>query len=397
MLKLIKDLQIDRKQVFDTIQKQGPISKGNIQLRTNLKLTTLNRVINELEVKKLILDYTTGESTGGRKPKLYDVNYSGFYVVGIDISRTYTQIVLTNLKMMLLKEKRFAMDEGYSAEKTLDKIIYTIYSFINELKIDKEQIVGLGIGTVGPLDRKKGKLLNPINFPGDNWNSISIKEYLKNKLEIPIIIDNGANTAALGEYFYGEGKGYDNIAYINCGIGIRTGVITSGKIIRAINDREDAFGHMVIDIDGEPCYCGNYGCVESYSSIYSIVKKFKDELKKERITFVKKDIREINFLDIFIAADEGDIVARDVVTNSALLFGAAIANYINLLNPQLIILSGPSIYNSHLFYKISTETALKRINNANTNIRFSKGGYFKENAIALGAASMVVETCLGKL
>ena len=397
MLKIIKSLQIERKQVFDIIQKQGPISKGNVQLMTNLKLTTLNRIINDLEAKNLILDYSTGESTGGRKPKLYDVNYSGFYIIGLDISRTYTQIVLTNLKMMILKEKRFAMDESHSAEKTLNTVIDIIYSFLDELKINKGQIVGLGIGTVGPLDRKKGKILNPINFSGCNWNNISIKEYLENKLEFPIIIDNGANTAVLGEYFYGEGKGYDNIAYINCGIGIRTGVITSGKIIRAINDREDAFGHMVIDIDGEPCYCGNYGCVESYSSIYSIVKKFKNDLKRGKTTSIKKTIEEINFLDIFVAADEGDVVARDIISNSALVFGASLANYINLLNPQLIILSGPSIYNSQLFYEVCTETAIKRINTSSVNIKFSKGGYFKENAIALGAASMVVEVCLDKV
>jgi predicted NBD/HSP70 family sugar kinase len=154
---------------------------------------------------------------------------------------------------------------------------------------------------------------------------------------------------------------------------------------------------MVIDIDGELCYCGNYGCVESYSSINSIVKKFKSELKKGKTTSIKKNIEEINFEDIFLAAGEGDIVARDVVTNSALVFGVCLANYINLLNPQLIILSGPSIYNSQLFYEVCAETAVTRINAINTNIKFSKGGYFKENAMALGAAAMVMETCLDKL
>jgi predicted NBD/HSP70 family sugar kinase len=101
-----------------------------------------------------------------------------------------------------------------------------------------------------------------------------------------VIIDNGANMAALAEYIYGEGKGSDNLAYINCGMGIRTGSISSGTVVRTINGTEDAFGHMVIDVDGELCSCGNYGCVECYSSIPAIVGKFARELKKGRVTAV---------------------------------------------------------------------------------------------------------------
>lgn len=394
MIKLLEGLQQDRKEVFNIIQKQGPLSKQNIQLITNLKLTTLNRIIYDLQSKELITEESLGESTGGRKPTLYNVNSSKFYIIGVDISRTYTQIVFANSKMQILKESKFLMDEDYSAEITLNKIVETINGFINKLKINKNQILGVGIGAVGPLDREKGVLLTPVNFIGDNWQNLAMKDILENKLGLPIIIDNGANCAVLGEYFYGSGKGFENIAYINCGVGIRTGVISSGKIIRTINDREDAFGHMVIDIDGEACYCGNYGCVESYSSIHSIIKKFKGELKEGKVSLLKKNLEDINYFDVFREANKGDIVAREVITNSAIIFGTALANYINLLNHKLVILSGPTVYISEIFYNISTETALLKINSANVNIKFSKGGNFKETAIAIGAAAMVLENLI---
>lgn len=175
-------------------------------------------------------------------------------------------------------------------------------------------------------------------------------------------------------------------------MGIRTGVITAGTIIRAVNDREDAFGHMVIDIDGRECYCGNRGCVESYSSIYSILKEFKIKSIKENKSYIRKDLDSFDYKDVFRLANEGETLSKEVVSNSAIVFGTALANYINLLNPQLVILSGPTIYNSDIFYKLSTEVAIEKINAANANIKFSKGGYFKEYTMAVGAAAMIMES-----
>jgi predicted NBD/HSP70 family sugar kinase len=394
MIKILKELQQDRKEIFNLIQKKGQLSKQSIQLLTNLKLTTLNRIINDLLSKELIVEDSIGESTGGRKPTLYNVNSTKFYIIGIDISRTYTQVVVTNLRMQILKESRFLMEETYSSKQILEHIAEVTNCVLNELMINKDQILGIGVSAVGPLDREKGVLLNPINFEGENWSNISIKEELENIFNLPVTIDNGANSAVVAEYFYGSGKGLDNIVCINCGIGIRTGVITSGRIIRSINDREDAFGHMIIDIEGKSCYCGNYGCVESYASIPSIVKDFKEELKIRNVSLINKNIDKITYLDVFDAADKGDIAAKAVMTDSALVFGTALANYINLLNPQLIILSGPTVYKSEIFYKVAAETALKKINSRGANIKFSKGGCFKEFAMAIGAAAMVVEASL---
>ncbi|MFL0246858.1 ROK family protein [Candidatus Clostridium stratigraminis] len=396
MTKVLENLLYDRKKIFNIIQKNGPLSKQGIQLLANFKLTTLNRIINDLLSKELIIEDSFGESTGGRKPILYNVNSTKFYILGIDISRTYTQVVITNLRMQILKENRFFADEGYSSKKILHHIVEVIDKLFNELSISKEQVLGIGISLVGPLDREKGIMLIPINFNAENWNEISFKKELEDIYKLPLTIDNGANAAVLAEYYYGSGKGFDNIAYINCGVGIRTGTITSGRIIRTINDREDAFGHMVIDIDGKRCYCGNKGCVESYASIPSIVKEFKGELIRGKLSLLNKSLEEITYLDVFNACSHGDTTSKEVIANAALVFGTALSNYINLLNPQLIILSGPIINNSEFYYMISTETALKKVNSKNASVKFSKGGFFKEYAMAVGAAALVVENSLNQ-
>jgi len=135
------------------------------------------------------------------------------------------------------------------------------------LKIDRKKLIGIGIGTVGPLNRASGVMINPANFEAPGWSNVPFKAMLAEKTGLPVIIDNGANAAVLAETLFGAGKGLKDVVYLNCGIGIRTGVISSGTIVRTINDAEDAFGHMVIDVDGETCICGNSGCIETYSSI----------------------------------------------------------------------------------------------------------------------------------
>ncbi|MDK2810474.1 MAG: hypothetical protein PWR27_1183 [Petroclostridium sp.] len=388
-------LNKESRTVFSLIQKKGPLTKSELLLITKMKLTSLNRFMQPLEDKKLIVQVGIGESTGGRKPVVYDVNPLQYYVIGIDISRTYTQIVISNLKMEILNQQQFTMTQSFTPEKTAKAISHIIKNMLGQLSIDRSMILGAGVGTIGPLDRKKGIILNPKNFAAPGWVNVPIKQILEQELQLPVVIDNGANTAVLAESLFGCGKDFENIAYFNCGIGIRTGAISGGTIVRTINDAEDAFGHMVIDVDGELCSCGNYGCVEAYSSILSITNKFMSAIKKGRTSIISKPLETIGYIDICNAAEKKDELARETIINAATILGTGLANYINLLSPDLVILSGPLVKHSELFYEVCTQVAIKKYYLKQENkMVFSKGGDFKDNAIAVGAAAAVVEQIL---
>ncbi|HEY5563552.1 MAG TPA: ROK family protein [Clostridiaceae bacterium] len=380
-------LKPEEKRIFNLLQKKNDMSKSEILLETKMKLTTLNNVMNPLEEEQLIVQKYIGESSGGRKPIIYDINICKFYIIGIDISRLYSQVVITNLKMEILFKEMFYMDESYSPEETVRRIVEIINKAYIDLRLDVIKLLGIGLGTVGPLDIKNGVITSAINFFAPGWSNTPIKVMLEEKLKCPVIIENGANSAVVGEYFYGIGKELQNIAYFNCGVGIRTGTISSGKLIRTINDEEDAFGHMIVDIHGEKCKCGNIGCIEGYSSINAIVKNFSNAIDK-RAT-------EVKYKDICIAAEAGNSLAKKVITEAAIIMGTGLVNYINLLNPSLVILSGPLIMNSKLFYEVSIKTALDKLySDKGKRVTFSRGGYFMENAISIGAAALVIEKYL---
>jgi predicted NBD/HSP70 family sugar kinase len=381
------------KMVLKLLQEYGPFTKGQLIQLTKMKLSTLNRAMQPLIDDNLIAESEDGQSTGGRRPALYDVNPDRYYIIGVDISRTYIQIVITNLKVQIVSQKLH--EQCYSPGMTVKLVSHSISEMLKQLSIDKNSILGIGAGTVGPLDREKGIMTTPQYFPTNDWINVPLKDMLEEETGFPTFIDNGANTAVLAERLFGMGKGQDSMAYFNCGIGIRTGAINSGNIIRTKNNAEDVFGHMVVDVDGERCNCGNYGCIECYSSIYSITRKFVSELKKGRVSSIPKALEEIDYVDICNYAEGKDMLAKEVIENAAVIFGVGLANYINLINPQLVILSGPLIKHSDLFYTISTQTALKRIYPKNENkVSFSKGGFFGDYSMSVGATVVVMEEML---
>lgn len=359
------------KYIFDIVQKKGPITKNELIDKTKIKLTTLNRDIQNLIDKKIIVETDTGKSTGGRKPSLYDVNPSEFYIIGIDISRTYTKIVITNLKLKIIEER--LLSHEYKIENISEITPTSIKDLCTKLHIQKSSIIGIGIGIV------------------DGFNIKPLYDVLDKELDAIICVDNGANAAVIGEYNFGSGKGKKNIAYINCGVGIRTGIISSGVLIRTINNLEDAFGHMIVDANGELCSCGNHGCIESYVSISNITKKFINEMKEIKVSDFNKNLNSINYRDVCSLAERDNEIAMNIIKNSALYFGIGLANYMKLFNPELIILSGPLIQHSELFYDTSKEIAFEKCHIKNNNIQFSNGGHYKDNSIAVGACAMIIQ------
>lgn len=361
------------KHLFNIIQKQGPVTKNQLIDITKMKLSTLNRSIQFLIDNRIIIETSIAKSTGGRKPVLLDVNPIDFYAIGIDISRTYIRAVITNLKINIVAEKCIL------GSNNLDELNLIIPKCIEELilesNINKSLIIGIGVSIVGPAD-----------------NRALYEGIIRKEISIPIFVDNGANAAVIAEYYFGAGKNKENIVYINCGVGIRTGVISSGTLIRTINNSEDAFGHMIVDVDGELCWCGNYGCVESYASINKITKKFISEIKKGKRLSLNKDLEEIDYIDICNLAEEKNEIAINTIVDATIHFGTGLANYIKLFNPQLVILSGPLIKHSLLFYETCKDIALKRCHfGDDIKIEFSREGYFEDKSMAVGAAVMVIE------
>jgi predicted NBD/HSP70 family sugar kinase len=379
---IVNSLDKRSSKLLALIQKYGPLTKIKLEYMTKLKKSTLNRGLEILQDSLLIANTETEESTGGRKASLFDVNGKLFYLIGVDISRTYIQLVLTNLKMVVLKEKTIYGELSDSFQGEI--LIKLIKDLLVSADVEASNVIGIGLGVVLPIH--KTDYINDAN---------NIKALLQDELGLPVFFDNGANTALLAEYNFGIGRDKGSIAYVHCGVGIRTAVISKDSIIRTINNSEDAFGHMIVEVSGDLCSCGNYGCVESYASISKITSRFIAEVKKGKRTKLSKTLEEVSYIDVCELAENEDELAKSIIEDAAVYFGIGLANFIKILAPEMVILSGPLIKNSPFFYEKSKEVALKKCSPSNAEfIQFCRGGFFEDKSIATGAAFLAFDELL---
>jgi predicted NBD/HSP70 family sugar kinase len=388
----------DYKSVFNFIRSYKSVSKSRLEEMTGLKLTTLNRAVNWLLQREIICADESGESSGGRKPLLFSINPKAGYMIGIDISRLYTRIALLDMNCNVIRSNVFGMSEKSTPDVILQKIYDAVLNFCAD--IQKDKVLGIGIGVVGPIEREKGIIRNPENFPAKGWKDIPLKELLESKTGFKVIVESGANAAVFGEFCNGYGKEFNSMAYIISGVGLRLGIIANGKLVNNISGNEGELGHITVDIDGVPCSCGNRGCLEMYTSTNTILECFIDELKKGKTSLVAEkleyNISTINLDNFCEAVRENDETAVAIVKNAAHYFSAGIANIINIAKPELVILGGAFIIKCDLFYHLSTEMALQKLQRySSIRVKFSKGE-LEENAVLVGAANLMLDYFLGK-
>lgn len=382
------------KTIYRLIREQPDVSKLELLKLTKLPVTTLTRLLDELMQQNLIMEAGFGDSTGGRKPVLYRIHPTAAYVFGLEISRTKSKLVLYDLDLNKLDCHQWVMNAQCTPDYLLSAIAEQANQMLNRHQIPVQAVLGLGIGSVGPLDRTTGRILRPQLFPASGWTHVAVSERLGQLLDIPVYLDNGANTAILGEYWFLRDKKYKHLLYVHIGAGIRSAMISGGQVIYGAVDMENAIGQMIIQSDGHRLTPeSNFGSLESYVSIPAIERDVHTRLKQGRrslLTSMESDPDKINYTHIEQALKENDPLVIEIFTQASTYLGIGLANLLNILHPENVILGGPILYSHPLVFEIATEIA-----NRNTyyypeyRTEFSQG-CLGDNAQVLGAAVMTI-------
>ena len=389
--KTIESLSDTARNVLNQIQKDGPITKQKIAEQQQLTMSTLNRILASLEQENLIITLGVAESSGGRPPLLYDV-FPKRYVVGVSFGALRFNLTITDFKNREISDQRFPMETSFTPEEFVSHVSSLIFEQLEANHIDAKDVLGIGIGIFGALDYETGILTRPIIlYLNEHWIGANLCELFEKATGYICKSDISVNAAALTEQYYSMGAGYSNVLYLNCGVTIRAGFASNGRLIRTKDGQDTAFGHMGICIDGERCSCGNYGCVECYSSIHSILKRFLSASKLGRISSIRKNPTDVTIQDICQAAEEGDLLCSELLTHAGMCIGYGLSNYINFLGPEIVIFSGLLMDLSPLCYETAVETATKRA--VSDNIRFVKANP-EYDSIAVGACTILIENLL---
>ncbi|WP_350344191.1 ROK family protein [Proteinivorax tanatarense] len=259
--------------------------------------------------------------------------------IGIDIGGTNIACGLVEEGQILYKTS-LATNASEGKESVFNSIFKAVQMVLDNTETTIKQIAGIGVGVPGMVDMDTGVVKLAPNL---YWEYVPVKEILEKKFKVPVVVDNDANAAALGEVLSGAGKGNKDVVCITIGTGIGAGLIINGKIHHGKSGGAGEFGHTIVNEKGPLCNCGSRGCLETLTSATAIVNKGKDILQQESDSILKDCIVEgqpLGAKEIFLAAQKGDKWCKEVIEESCKHLGMALANVVNLLNPEQIIVGG---------------------------------------------------------
>lgn len=234
-------------------------------------------------------------------------------------------------------------EEGPAA--VVDRIVGMIEDVIAQVIAEtgavREDFLGVGIGSPGPLDRVRGMV---IVSPNLGWKDFPLRDEVGSRVKMLATLDNDANCATLGEWWCGAAKGHRNVVGITIGTGIGGGLILDGQLYHGSSDAAGEIGHTTIDSNGRRCKCGNYGCVEAYASGPAIAERAREALDGDQgsalLVLAGGDPAMITAQTVYEAAKQNDPVAIEVVRETARILGTAISTLINVLNPDVVVVAG---------------------------------------------------------
>lgn len=258
------------------------------------------------------------------------------YCFGVDVGGTTIKMGVFDPEGKVLDKWEIPTRTENNGDKILPDIAAAVKNKMEEMKIDKESVVGVGIGVPGPVN-DDGVVFKAVNL---GWDVMNIKEELEGLVGLPVSAGNDANVAALGEMWCGGGRGYNNMVLVTLGTGVGGGIILNGKILAGSTGAGGEIGHIHIkDDESDTCGCGNRGCLEQYASATGIVRLANRKLASTNEDTVLRN-EEISAKSVFDAVKAKDKVACEIAEEFGEYLGKGLSAIAAVVNPQAFVIGG---------------------------------------------------------
>ncbi len=263
------------------------------------------------------------------------------YAIGIDIGGTKISMVLGTSSGKILARRLIATQTGSKTQQCLSEMVENLAGLLKDSGISKKQILGIGVGLPGPVDTQKGVVPRSPHLGG--WKGFPLQKWLSKKMGLPVFVANDANAAAIGEKIFGLGRRAKHFIYMTVSTGIGGGLVVNRELVEGASFVAGEVGHMTVVPKGDACKCGKLGCLEAYASGTAIAAFAAREIKAgkaSRISHFATQGNKLTAREVGLAAKKGDSLALKAYERAGFYLGIGIANLLNILNPELIILGG---------------------------------------------------------
>jgi glucokinase len=259
-------------------------------------------------------------------------------VAGVDIGGTKIAIAIASPDGEIAAKRFLSTQPELGAYAIFENIARTLDEMVLETGA---ALVSIGIGSPAPIDVARGLIMSPSNLR--DWDNFPVTKLFADRFMVPVMLDNDANAAALGEFMFGAGRVHSNIFYITVSTGIGGGIIINGEVYHGVATGAGEIGHTIVRPDGVRCNCGSIGCLETVSSGVHIARRAKERLKgvtDSTMIGLAGNVENITAKTVVDAVRQGDQIAVEIWEETCLYLAVAVANAITLLAPEIVVIGG---------------------------------------------------------
>jgi len=263
-------------------------------------------------------------------------------VLAIDLGGTKIIAAIIANPGQVMAKKRHPTLANEGPQPVIKRLFSAIDDVLSLSNTTPSQLDSISIASAGAIDADKGIVTSSPNLPG--WQGVPLRDIVKEKYKVDTFLINDASAAALAEYHFGAGKRIKNLVYLTVSTGIGGGIIINGQLYTGPSGSAGEIGHMTIDINGPKCSCGNTGCLEVLASGTAMAREAMRRLEQGAVSslteLVAGKLENITAEKVSLAAEHGDQLAQEVISQAAISLGAGMVNLVNIFNPQMIIVGG---------------------------------------------------------
>jgi predicted NBD/HSP70 family sugar kinase/predicted transcriptional regulator len=390
--------------ILEILRKRGPISRPDISKEMGINVVTISNYIDEFIKRNLVYEKELDVSEGGRRPVLLDLNPQAAFVIGVGLNLMNMVGLLVDLKGNIVTKTQIARPRA-SVKEISECLLEIVREILRRSKEYTPNIKGIGVGIAGLVNKETGSIHWPQKM--DHYYTyasvdLPLRDLMEKEFNLPTLIENDATAACFGEHWLDLEQGYKNVIYMFSGVGC--GLMINGEVYRG---SQGYAGEVSIynfkENDLFSCKVGSDCFIKRWEMDLGIIEDIKSQLAKDKekaIKFFKltsSNMDNVDLKSVFIAARSKEEVAISCLERAAQRLGIKIAHLVNLLNPQVVVIGGG--------FEEAGEEFLNKVNQTvrdwafrqatdNLKIVFSP---LRENAVAQGAASLIMQKIFAQL
>ncbi len=336
--------------IVDLVRSSGSISRTELAVATGLTQPSISLIVRKLINDGIVVESGETAATGGKPRAMLTINSRAAVGIGMQLGFEGITIIAADTAGGIIGRQRVfgAMDDD--PNDVLDRMIDLYNDFLDALALDRSLVVGLGVVSPGPIDVDHGKLLAPPSLA--KWHGFNLRRRLHKALGVPVIMDNDAAAAAIGEFWSRQVSRGETFAVVYMGTGIGAGLVLDGALYRGASSNAGELGHITIIAGGRECFCGNEGCLERYAAPEAVVAlaRADDRLSAELQLDSATSTIASDFDELSRAAIRGNSSASALIEASAAHVATAVLSFSNLLDLNRIVLAGPGFAGAGSIY-----------------------------------------------